>query len=183
MSSDLQQRGLRPVSELALNRAHGDRLKYLAGCRCMLCRAANSRYETERAAARKAGDWNGLVSAKRARRHLQKLARQGVGRRAVVAASDVADSIVHAIKTGRKQQIRKRTETRILAVSADARGDKSLVPAKHTWVLINRLLEQGFTKTALAQRLGYARAIQFGKKFVTARSAAKVERFYRMMME
>jgi hypothetical protein len=179
----LISRGLRDVSELAANRQHGDRLKYMAGCRCMLCRAANSRYETMRAAARKNGDWNGIVSAKLARRHIQKLARQGVGRRAIAAASDVADSIVHAIKTGRKKMIRKRTETKILAVSADARGDKSLVPAKHTWVLINRLLRHGFTKTALAQRLGYARAIQFDKEFVTARNALKVERFYRRIME
>jgi hypothetical protein len=130
----LTSRGLKPVTELAAGREHGDRIKYMAGCRCMLCRAANSRYETGRAAARKNGDWNGIVSAKPARRHILKLARKGVGRRAIAAACDVADSIIHEIKTGRRPRIRKRTETRILAVSEDARGDKSLVPAKHTWV-------------------------------------------------
>jgi hypothetical protein len=183
MQNRLRDRGLKDVSELAANRSHGDRLRYMAGCRCMLCRAANSRYEVMRSAARKNGDWNGLVSAKRAQKHILKLFRQGVGRRAICAASDVADSIIHQIKLGRKQQIRKRTETRILAVSVEAIADKSLVDAKHTWVLIRRLLDQGFTKQELAKRLGYARAIQFGKERVTARSAAKVERFYRMIME
>lgn len=60
----IESRGLKPVAELAEQRSHGDRLKYLAGCRCVPCRAANSRYEVARAAARKAGDWNGLVPAR-----------------------------------------------------------------------------------------------------------------------
>lgn len=65
--------GLRPVAELAADRPHGDRLRYMAGCRCKECRAANTAYETQRALARKAGDWNGVVSAARARSHIAVL--------------------------------------------------------------------------------------------------------------
>jgi len=40
---------------------------------------ANSRYETERAVARKNGDWNGIVDARAARRHISKLSKAGIG--------------------------------------------------------------------------------------------------------
>jgi len=60
-----------PFTEYFQQLPCGTRAKYMgARCRCMLCRAANSRYETGRLAARKNGDWNGLVPADRARRHL-----------------------------------------------------------------------------------------------------------------
>ena len=68
-SSFLAQRGLKPASELAAKRPHGDRLRYVAGCRCDLCRKANSTYERERQKARAAGDWNGIVDAAKARQH------------------------------------------------------------------------------------------------------------------
>ena len=42
---------------------HGTRHRYLSGCKCVPCRAANSRYSTERAAAQRAGDWRGFVPA------------------------------------------------------------------------------------------------------------------------
>jgi len=96
--SALLERGLRPIAELAADRPHGHRLRYLAGCRCFQCRRSNSDYERERQAARAAGDWNGLVDADRARRHLRALARQGVGRRMVAAASDVALSVIADVR-------------------------------------------------------------------------------------
>lgn len=171
---------MRPILELAADRPHGVRLKYMAGCRCMLCRAANSRYETERAAARKAGDWNGLVSAKAARRHIEKLSRAGIGYKAVADASGVAASIVLKIKQGRKSQIRKRTETRILDVDAGARANNSLVPAGPTWRLIQKLIErEGFSKAEIARRLGYRTpALQLRKDRIFARTAIAVERLY-----
>ena len=39
---------LRSAAVLSIDKPHGTRLKYMGGCKCMLCRAANSRYETER---------------------------------------------------------------------------------------------------------------------------------------
>ena len=66
---------LRSAADLSATKPHGTRLKYMGGCKCMLCRAANSRYETERAVARKNGDWNGIVDARAARRHILKLSK------------------------------------------------------------------------------------------------------------
>jgi len=159
-------RGLRPAGELAAARPHGDRLRYIAGCRCDECRKANSRYERERQQARAAGDWNGIVSAEAARRHMKKLSRQGVGRRAVQAATDIADTILSEIRSGRRQRIR-------------VRGDAALVPAGPTWGLIEDLLAAGFTKGEIALGLGRKTpALQLNKAFVTLRNAAAVKRLH-----
>lgn len=183
VATKLLERGLRPVSELAADRQHGDRLRYLGGCRCDACRAANSAYERSRQLARAAGDWNGIVSAARARKHLQNLARRGVGRRSVQAATDIADTILSEIRSGKRTQIRARTEKKILAVTTAVLGDAVLVPAGSTWALIGELQAAGFTKGYLALQLGRKTpALQLNKQFVTLRNKAAVERLHARLM-
>ncbi|MDR2220989.1 MAG: hypothetical protein LBE24_10510 [Methylobacillus sp.] len=175
----LLNRGLKPASTLAADKPHGTRIKYMGGCRCAPCKAANTAYERERSIARKQGDWNGLVPASRARQHILALSRDGVGRKAVCAASDVAESIVVAIRSGQKTQIRAQTERKILAVTRDARSGHALVPAIRTWRLIDKMLRWGYSKSELAKRLGYAnRALQFQKTNVTVRNAFDVQQLY-----
>jgi hypothetical protein len=170
---------LRPARELAANRSHGDRLRYMAGCRCDECRGANTLYERERKAARAAGDWNGIVSAQAARRHILKLSGLGVGKRTVADCAGVPESIICLIRSGTRTQIRARTERRILAVTKAMRGDRALVPAGPTWTRINWLLEQDFTKAQIAAELGYAKpALQIDRDFVTVRNEARVLALY-----
>lgn len=174
-------RGL-PTPEHLAARPHGTRLRYLSGCRCVPCRAANSRYETARAAARKAGEWNGCVDAAPARAHLLKLGRQGVGYKSVAAAASVAVSVVAKIRSGERRQVRSLTARRILAVTADARADASTVPAGPTWRRIHQLLEEGYTKGRLARELGATRpALQLGRRRVLASTAVRVERLHRRL--
>lgn len=180
--SPLAERGLRPPAELAADKPHGTRLRYVGGCRCFRCRRANSDYERERKAARAAGDWNGLVSAERAREHLRSLSKRGVGKRAVAAASDVCMTVLQDIRTGRKAQIRARTERKILAVTRDMASDRALVAPGRTFRLIDQLLEEGFTKAELARRLGYRNgALQFRRHRMTARNVARIERLHRSL--
>ena len=181
---NLASRGLKPVTVLAAQRPHGDRLRYLAGCKCQDCRRANTRYESDRAQARRNGDWNGLVPADKARRHMLKLSRQGIGRRAVSIAADVSVTMISEIRSKKKKNIRARSERRILAVtSADAR-DRSFVPARRTWKLLRMLQTEGYSSQFLARRLGYARPyIQFQKDRVLVRTAFRVERLYRQLTE
>jgi hypothetical protein len=162
----------------------GTRAKYVAGaCRCVRCRAANSRYETERRARRLAGEGDPLVSAAPARAHLERLSRAGVGRRVVAAACDVSLSVLAAVKQRRKHQIRRSTEQRILAVDATACAAGTLVDGRPTWRRIAELVEEGFSQAEIARRLGLANgALQFRRDRVTAPTAARVERFYRLVM-
>lgn len=125
-----------------------------------------------------------LIDAGPVRAHLLELRSAHVGRRAVGAAADVADSLLSAILCGDQVKIRPSIARRILAVDGEARADGSLVPAGPTWKRIRYLMKhEGFSKAEIARRLGFKReALQFGKRRVLAATAAKVERFYRLQI-
>lgn len=179
--TDLAARGLRPVRELGLRRPHGERLRYMAGCRCLKCRCANSNYETRRAAARRRGEWNGIVDASPARKHLRRLSRRGVGYKTAADAASVARSTVAKVIAGERQRLRAQTVKRLLAVTPAAHADHSIVSARRTWRLIERLLEEGFTKRRIAQELlgPKAKALQLRPDFVLARTELAVEKLWR----
>lgn len=162
----------------------GSRAKYMgAGCRCMLCRAANSRYETMRAAARKRGEWNGVVSADRARAHLLVLSTLGVGYKSVAAAANVSKTSLMNIRAGRKLHLRRQTERRILDVDRSCVADGALVDARPAMRLIRRLLHEGYPALRLCRFLGYkSSGLQFRDRWMTARNAQRVERLYRELM-
>jgi hypothetical protein len=131
--------------------------------------------------------WNGLVDAAPARAHVRKLSRQGVGYKAVADAASVARTIVAKIRSGDKTQLRAETAKRILAVDRHAVSGGALVKAGPTTALLRELLREGFTKSELARRLGSkakepSLQITARNGFITARTAAKVERFYRRIM-
>lgn len=183
-ANPLSSRGLKPVAELAAHRDHGDRLRYRAGCRCFSCRRANTAYEAARKIARAAGEGNGIVPAAKARAHLKALQAQGVGRRSVHAASDVAMTVLADIMSGRKTNIRAATERAIFSVTAAAAGDGALVPAKATWKMLDQLIADGYTKTYLGAKLGSKSKVpqlQLKRDFVTVRSAYLVERLFEQL--
>src|ERR1043166_9536506 len=129
--------------------------------------------------------WNGLVPADAVRAHLLKLSRCGVGYKSVAVAADVSHTSLAKILALTKQQLRAQAARRILAVDRDAVADHALVHAGPTWRRLHRLLSEGFTKRELARRLGSkARtpALQFKSRYILAKSAARVERFYRIVM-
>lgn len=174
---------LRSAADLAADKPHGTRVKYLGGCRCVPCRAANSRYSVECDWRRRNWEGNPLVPADLARQHILALAGQQVGRRAVAAASDTPESTISAIRDGRRLHVRRRTEERILAVGDQQRSDASLVPAAGMWRQIGELLAEGFTTAELARRLGYRNPVlQFRQDLVLAKTVLKVEKFYRAIM-
>lgn len=125
--------------------------------------------------------WNGLVDAGPAREHLLALSAQGVGRRSVEAACDVASSILEEVMRGGKDRLRKKTSDRILAVDVGAIADHGLVNARETWGLIKQLLELGVTRKELARRLGSAAAVpalQLRRGKVLAATQARVRRLH-----
>lgn len=174
----LASRGLHTAT-LAERRPHGDRVKYIAGCRCALCREANTLYENARRQARARGEWNGLVPVTDVQAHMEKLRAAGIGRRTISQATGVAETVLQEIIAGRKQRIRAVTSRRVLAMSTEARADGSLVPATRTWRLLDDLCRQGFTRAELALQLGHKRgALQISRQRVHAITELQVERLH-----
>ena len=173
-----------PAETLAAKHPHGTRVRYMTGCKCGMCRAANSRYECDRAKARANGDWNGVVPATRARARLRMLAQHGIGRRLVEEISGVGNFTLQEIKNGRKKKLRARTERRILAVTTEARGARTLVQATPVWAQIDELLTEGcLTKGQIARGIGNRMpALQIGKAVVTAETAMRVARLHAKIM-
>jgi hypothetical protein len=161
---------------------HGTRARYVAGkCRCAGCRAANAAYQRSRDKGVRYGilESDPIVSAERARRHIFALSRAGVGRRSIRAVSNVAETIIVEVKSGRRKNIRRSTERRILAVKASAaRADHAFVSSAGVHQKIALLLEEGYTKTRIARELGTS-ALQFKPgRPITVRNAARFERVY-----
>lgn len=155
---------------------HGTRSRYTSGCRCSACREANRVYNRSRVRAA----FNGLVDAGRARQHLVALSGNGVGRRSVAAACDVALTVIADVRSGKKQQIRAETERRLLAVSSEAIADHATVPGGPTWRAVRELLKLGWTKGAIAQELGRKYpALQIHRRRVLARTALAVDKLLR----
>jgi hypothetical protein len=155
----------------------------MGGCKCVPCRAANSRYESERLRARRNGDWNGYVPARAASRHLRSLSRVGIGRGTVSDISGVSQSTVCAVKNGRQKNIRARTERMIFLVTKDAMTAARIIPAGPTWAKVRQLLREGFTKGEIAVRIGNKmRALQINPCRVTAETAARIARLYQSVM-
>lgn len=168
--------------------AHGSRSRYKhAGCRCLLCRSANSRYVCDRERARKLGDTRDLVSAASARAHVVQLGKRGMGYKMVAESAKVSLSVMQRIRSGKAMQVRAHTERAILAVQYDlaALGDASLISAGPTWRLLDELLGRGYTKAQLATWLlgRPALALQVRRDRITARTAMRVERLYQAINE
>lgn len=145
-------------------REHGTRARYCFGpfgndrangCRCDACREANNayaRFSQKRVRLnRDHGAWaRPYVPTGAALRHIDLLRSQGIGYRQVAHLAGVATSQVGDIISGRSSRIRRETEAKILAVSAEPAG-AALVDAAPTWVLVNRLLAAGVTKCRIGQ--------------------------------
>lgn len=172
---------LPPVSRWA-DRPHGTRLRYLAGCKCVQCRAANSRYETHRLRERAKGRGNGIVPAAPARAHVAALGAKGMGYKRVAAAARVAVSVVALISSGRKTHIRQQTERRILGVRwQPALGAR--LDAGPTWVLLRELIAAGYPKVRLARWMGQrGPGLQVSRRQVSVRTALKVRALHRRLL-
>lgn len=158
----------------------GTRGKYNSGCRCGECRNANTLYERTRTRRALRGDVNPLVDAEPVRLHIRALRRKGIGTRTIAEYSEIGRTCIGQIASGKKTKVRKKTADAILAVDRTCVRDGNLVPAGRTWTLIKWMLEEGFTKKRIARELGSSTpALQIKERRVTARTAVKVERFYR----
>ncbi len=175
---------------LARNKPHGDNMRYLAGCRCSLCCNAHRLYEARLRENQRILGKNDLVSCERVRQHLKRLAQRGMGHKTVAKVAGVGKTGLAEILWAGKAHIRRRAETKILAVKATLetlpKGYK--VPAGDTLCLIRALLAHGLSKRRISREgLGNQEALQvralYGKaSTVAVKTALRVRAFLRKVM-
>lgn len=135
------------------HRAHGTHVKYtIERCRCLPCTVAARVYNRDlrRKHARPDESFVAFVPARRARRHLEDLQRQGIGHKTVAE------------------------------ITAEMANGAQRVDAARTWQLLNDLLAQGFYKAWIARQLHgpQARALQIRPNQVRASTARAVEQLH-----
>lgn len=158
---------------------HGDRSRYVLGCRCDACRAANIAYQTAWMQRRRdAGIGNPKVPAKRAQAHIRKLGRQGVGMDAIAEATDIGRNTIWRIAKGVAKVTTTRTERLILGVTAKQAKDAARVDAGRTRALIASLIEEGYLCRDLARMLGYKGKRIPLYKTITVRKADRVRQLH-----
>jgi hypothetical protein len=163
------------------------RSSYVNGCRCSICRAANTEYCKTRRKTGLSKEREVSVDASRARDYLITLSEAGMGRLSVHKACGVSQRILWEIATGKKARILCSTQARILAVKPDQSMPRGvLVDADVTRQQIEELLANGFTKKTLAVRLHHHQnrarlRILEGDK-VRASSALNVNNLYQLTM-
>jgi hypothetical protein len=158
---------------------HGKRGTYVLGCRCTACSEANKAYGRAVYQAHKAGRFDPIIDAAPAREHIRKLSRAGVGYKLLADSARLAYTVVFKIKSGDSERARESTVKRILAVSIDCRSDFALVSARSTWILINKLIEEGFTREFLARELGLKGGVLHIRRYrIRLKTRARIERLF-----
>ena len=160
---------------------HGQRARYVRGCRCDLCTRANTLYARSRYRAVCRGDSDPLISSARARRYLKRLRRAGVGLRVVADLAQIPRSTLQKIRSGSRRHCRQSSSERICSVTIEPWADGHYVDARPSWRQLDRLLSDGWTKTELARQLGSTAlrpALQLRRDRITARNARQVARLF-----
>lgn len=164
---------------------HGIARGFWGGCRCLPCRAAVARYNLGRIEARKAGDWQGYVSATNVRKHLKRFKNL----QAVADVTGMNASYLRRIRSGRNRHVRAQTEKRILAIEVEAiEKQRSLFASDGVFVsavpvrrMIRILERQGFNSRVLGQRLKLSGDLRIKGKTVRAWNAMRIEKFYNQL--
>jgi hypothetical protein len=175
------------VQQLGARKPHGHKMRYMAGCRCRKCRAANAAYEQELTKNRRLHGPNDLVATTRVYRHLKYLQQFGMGHKTVARHAKVGKTVLAEILWYGKKLMRRRAEMRVLAVQStlDTLPRNRNIPAVDTITKIRHLIRWGYPK-ALINRdaLGLQGAgLQIhslkGKTgTVTVKSAVKIRDFF-----
>jgi len=142
---------LPPVKQLADNKRHGHKMRYMAGCRCWRCRAGNAAYEQKMNENRRLHGPNDLAPTDRVRQHLRYLQRFGMGHKTVAKHAGVGKTVLAKILWYGKKQMRRRSEARVLAVhpTLDTLPRNVKVPAVETIAKIQGLIRWGYPKSLI----------------------------------
>ena len=171
-------------------REHGTRAKYtIERCRCEPCTIANRIYARNLAREHAARAYGfdvepRLIDATSSRERLVLLRRNGIGLRTVEKLTGIDRKTALNIISGETKRVRPETYDLLMSIAYDDRPGGTLIPAGPTWQLLNKLIKDGHTRTAIATAIAGkpTRALQIERKQVKLRTARKVEQVYLELM-
>jgi hypothetical protein len=171
---------------------HGTYQAYkLDCCRCGPCRVANAEYARRMHRQKGYGTWTSYVDAEPARQHVRALQAQGMGWKRIAHAAGLHTSVVWKLLYGDpsrnlapSRRIRPQTAERLLAVQPEL-ADGALIPAGDTWMLVMRLVADGWPLAHIARHVHgpRARALQLGRWQVTVANARAVAELYEQLRD
>ncbi len=124
--------------------SHGTSARYASGCRCENCRTAMARYQRKRAAARRSGDYRGVVPADSARAHLETIKAAGLSLNLLSRLSKIDSFYLFCVMAGRKKNIRADFADVILAWTPEIIAGEKKVRTADARRLIEDLEQRGF---------------------------------------
>jgi hypothetical protein len=137
---------------------HGTHSAYVVDkCRCQECVEEHSSYMRRRREMMKAGTWqNHLYDPEPLQKHLQMLARCGIGAVQLAQLTGLSDRTYWRVMGG--YRVQRRTATRILSVKPDMRNAApgAWIDATGTRRRLQALIAMGWSQTALRPLLGLA---------------------------
>lgn len=182
---------LKAAIDLGRRRPHGHKMRYMAGCRCLLCRRGNARYDAKMKRDRERYGPNDLVTTEKVLEHLAYLKSFGIGYKTVAKHARVSKTSLAGIIWYGRRHIRRRSMNRILAIvpSLNTLPRSVVIPATETQERLRQLTKWGYPY-ALIVRDGLgsvARGLQihcmkFGKPDVMVKTAVKVRDFYALIV-
>jgi hypothetical protein len=164
-------------------------MRYLAGCRCRRCRRGNAEYEARLNLNRKLYGPNDLVSSDRVRDHVNYLRTFGMGPKTIAKHARVAKTSLREILYDGRQHVRRRNETRILAVqpSLDTLPRNVNIPAGETVTKIEQMIRWGYPKSlinrdALGHNWPGLQIHKYKSPNTTVRTAVNIRNFYALVI-
>lgn len=131
---------------------HGTHSCYSKGCRCEPCTVAHRDYSREmqrRVRRVKQGLEDPppprTVDATVTRKHLQFLAKRGIGTQYIQEKTGMHRRNISNIRSGRQKNVLRETETRILNVLTHDLSDNHYVDPKYTLMLLKEIYDAGYS--------------------------------------
>ncbi|MEG8275725.1 hypothetical protein [Streptomyces sp. AHA2] len=134
---------------------HGDPRRYRRGCRCTTCKAGVTATVRRQRYLRATGR-GATVSPQRAARHIELLRSLGMSDKEIQAESGVCQNVFYRI-IGQRSEIRRDSETRILAVKPrqiDAPRSGIHLAGRGTILRLRALAADGWPAVHLGERCG-----------------------------
>jgi transposase len=164
------------------DRTHGKRSTYVQGCRCLLCRSANDRYEYDR----KRGV-SYQVDAGPARRCVEELHDAGMFYREIARSTGISRTVIYNLvkahwRTGRPvTRMSKETYDKIMALADPVRdrhpGKGTLVNSRDFVRCVDALVARGMPVAEIARRTGISCSALYtrhARTKVTAQTAMRM---------